>query len=148
MRVSVCSLGEETNVRFLEQVKLAEQLGFHAFMHADEKWTRDPYVRIAAATRMTSRIGFGFCVTDPYPRHPALSAQACATLAELAPGRLRVVMGAGSHFETLPTISNPKPVRGIRDGFDLMRPLWQVGRLWVDGDFARFKPGKRDLHPQ
>src|SRR6202035_1167918 len=88
MRISVCSLGEETNVRFLEQVKLAEQLGFHAFMHADEKWTRDPYVRIAAATRMTSRIGFGFCVTDPYTRHPALSAQACATLAELAPGRL------------------------------------------------------------
>ena len=42
MRVSVCSLGEETNARFLEQVKLAEQLGFHAFMHADEKWTRDP----------------------------------------------------------------------------------------------------------
>ena len=85
MKISVCSLGEETNVRFLEQVKLAEQLGFHAFMHADEKWTRDPYVRIAAATRMTSRIGFGFCVTDPYTRHPALSAQACATLAEPVP---------------------------------------------------------------
>jgi alkanesulfonate monooxygenase SsuD/methylene tetrahydromethanopterin reductase-like flavin-dependent oxidoreductase (luciferase family) len=86
MRVSVCSLGEETNVRFLEQVKLAEQLGFHAFMHADEKWTRDPYVRIAAATRMTSRIGLGFCVTDPYtffrrvlaPRWPSSRPAACA----------------------------------------------------------------------
>jgi 5,10-methylenetetrahydromethanopterin reductase len=148
MRISVCSLGEETNVRFLDQVKLAEQIGFHAFMHADEKWTRDPYVRIAAATRMTSRIGLGFCVTDPYTRHPALSAQACATLAELAPGRLRVVMGAGSHFETLPTISNPKPVRGIREGIDLMRRLWKGERVTVDGEFVKFKAGKLDFDPQ
>src|SRR5258708_4384634 len=148
MRVSVGSLGEETSVRFLEQVKLAEQLGFHAFMHADEKWTRDPYVRIAAATRITSRIGLGFCVTDPYTRHPALSAQACATLAELAPGRLRVVMGAGSHFETLPTISNPKPVRGIREGIDLMRRLWKGERVTVDGEFVKFKAGKLDFEPQ
>src|ERR1700692_1568719 len=107
MRVSVCSLGEETNVRFLEQVKLAEQLGFHAFMHADEKWTRDPYVRIAAATRMTSRIGLGFCVTDPYTRHPALSAQACATLGELAARRPSVVMASRHHFDTPPTHNNP-----------------------------------------
>src|ERR1700732_972246 len=148
MRVSVCSLGEETNVRFLEQVKLAEQLGFHAFMHADEKWTRDPYVRIAAATRMTSRIGFAFCVTDPYTRHPALSAQACATLAELAPGRLRVGMGAGSPFEALTTISNPKPVRGIREGIDLMRRWWKGERVTVDGEFVKFKAGKLDFDPQ
>jgi len=100
------------------------------------------------ATRMTSRIGFGFCVTDPYTRHPALSAQACATLAELAPGRLRVVMGAGSHFETLPTISNPKPVRGIREGIDLMRRLWKGERVTVDGELVKFKAGKLDFEPQ
>ncbi|HLH95190.1 MAG TPA: LLM class flavin-dependent oxidoreductase [Xanthobacteraceae bacterium] len=148
MRVSVCSLGEENNARFLEQVKLAEQLGFHAFMHADEKWTRDPYVRIAAATRIAPRIGFGFCVTDPYTRHPALSAQALATLAELAPGRLRVTMGAGSHFETLPTISNPKPVKGIREGIGLMRSLWKGERVTLDGEIIKFKAGKLDFEPQ
>jgi 5,10-methylenetetrahydromethanopterin reductase len=80
MRVSVCSLGEESNARYLEQVKLAEQLGFHAFMHADEKWTRDPYVRLGAATRVSSRIGLGLCVTDPYTRHPGLSGGGCVTL--------------------------------------------------------------------
>jgi len=148
MRVSVCSLGEETNARFLEQVKLAEQLGFHAFMHADEKWTRDPYVRVAAATRISSRIGLGLCVTDPYTRHPGLSAQACATLAELCPGRLRIVMGAGSHFETLPTISNPKPVKGIREGIGLMRQLWTGERVTLDGELIKFKAGKLDFDPQ
>ncbi len=148
MLISVCSLGEESNARYLEQVKLAEQLGFHAFLHADEKWTRDPYVRLAAATRVSSRIGLGLCVTDPYTRHPGLSAQASATLAELAPGRVRVVMGAGSHFETLPTISNPNPVKGIREGIDLMRRLWAGERVTLDGEIVKFKAGKLDFEPQ
>jgi 5,10-methylenetetrahydromethanopterin reductase len=148
MLISVCSLGEETNARYLEQVKLAEQLGFHAFLHADEKWTRDPYVRLAAATRVSSRIGLGLCVTDPYTRHPGLSAQASATLAELAPGRVRVIMGAGSHFETLPTISNPKPVKGIREGIELMRRLWTGERVTLDGEIIKFKAGKLDFDPQ
>src|SRR5258708_36507933 len=104
MRVSVCSLGEETNVRFLEQVKLAEQLGFHAFMHGDEKWTRDPYVRIAAATRMTSRFGCAFRVPNLYTRHPSSTARASPPLDELSPDRLRVPIGAASKFETLHTI--------------------------------------------
>lgn len=148
MRVSVCSLGEEPNARYLEQVKLAEQLGFHAFLHGDEKWTRDPYVRLAAATRVTSRIGLGLCVTDPYTRHPGLSAQAAATLAEFAPGRVRVIMGAGSHFETLPTISNPKPVKGIREGIELMRRLWSGERVTLDGELIKFKAGKLDFEPE
>lgn len=148
MRISVCSLGEESNARYLEQVKLAEQLGFHAFLHADEKWTRDPYVRLAAATRVSSRIGLGLCVTDPYTRHPGLSAQAGATLAELAPGRIRMIMGAGSHFETLPTISNPKPVKGIREGIGLMRGLWSGERVTLDGELIKFKAGKLDFEPQ
>jgi len=58
------------------------------------------------------------------------------------------VMGAGSHFETLPTISNPKPVRGIREGIDLMRRLWKGERVTVDGEFVKFKAGKLDFEPQ
>ncbi len=148
MRISVCSLGEETNARYLDQVKLAEQLGFHAFFHCDEKWTRDPYVRIAAATQISSRIGFGISVTDPYTRHPGLSAQAAATLAELAPGRFRVVMGAGSHFETLPGVGGYKPVRAIREGIELMRRLWTGERVTLDGEVIKFKAGRLDFDPQ
>src|SRR5258707_1035872 len=142
MRVSVCSLGEESNARFLEQVRLAELLGFHAFFHADEKWTRDVYVRLGAAARSSSRIGLGISVTDPYTRHPGLTAQATATLAEMAPGRLRVIMGAGSHFETLPGISTPTPTRGIREGIDLMRRLWTGERATRHGDVGTFQAGR------
>lgn len=148
MRISVCSLGEEPNARYLDQVKLAEQLGFHAFFHSDEKWTRDPYVRLAAATQVSSRLGLGLCVTDPFTRHPGLSAQAAATLAELAPGRIRVNISAGSHFETLPTVNHAKPVKGIREGVELMRRLWAGERVTIDGEVIKFKAGKLDFLPQ
>ena len=44
----------------------------------------------------------GTSVTDGVTRHPALTAQAAATLAEISGGRLNVIFGAGSHFETMP----------------------------------------------
>ncbi len=115
MKLSVVSLGAEPGARYLEQVKLAERLGFHAFFHNDKKWARDLFSRLGAAAQLTSRIGFGTSVIDPFTRHPALMAQATATLAELAPGRFRVVLGSGSHFETLPGYGNGKPVAALRE---------------------------------
>src|SRR5882762_10017577 len=125
MKLSIVSLGGEPGSRYIEQLKLAERLGYHAFFHNDKKWARDVYARLGAATLISSRIGLGISATDPYTRHPALTAQATATLAEMAPGRLRVVMGSGSHFETLPGYGNPKPVRGIGESIELMRRLWK-----------------------
>ncbi len=99
MKLSIASLGAEPSARFLEQVRLAERLGFHAFFHNDKKWAQDVYVRLGAATQVSSRIGLGISATDPYTRHPALTAQATASIAEMAPGRFRVIIGSGSHFE-------------------------------------------------
>jgi hypothetical protein len=62
-------------------------------------------------------------VIDPYTRHPALLAQATATIAEMAPKRFRVIMGSGSHFETLPGYGSPKPVAGLREAADLMQRI-------------------------
>ncbi|HLH95210.1 MAG TPA: LLM class flavin-dependent oxidoreductase [Xanthobacteraceae bacterium] len=147
MKLSIASLGAEPSSRYLEQVKLAERLGFHAFFHNDKKWARDVFSRLGAATQATSRIGLGTSVIDPYTRHPALMAQATATLAELAPGRLRVVMGSGSHFETLPGYGNAKPVAGLREATQLMRALWAGEKITLDGQVFKFKDGALDWHP-
>jgi 5,10-methylenetetrahydromethanopterin reductase len=147
MKVSIASLGGEPGQRYLEQVKLAERLGFHAFFHNDKKWARDPFSRLGAATQVTSRLGLGTSVIDPYTRHPALLAQATATLAELAPGRLRVVMGSGSHFETLPGYGNTKPVAALREATQLMRALWAGEQITLDGQVVKFKDGALDWKP-
>ncbi|TDE00684.1 LLM class flavin-dependent oxidoreductase [Jiangella asiatica] len=145
MRFSIASLGEEPAGRFGEFVRLCELLGYESFCHSDEKWTRDVYVRLAVAAASTSRIGLGITVTDPYTRHPALTAQAAATLGEASSGRLRVFLGAGSHFETLPGYASVRPVVGIRESIELMRRLWDGERVTLDGEIVRFTGGELDF---
>jgi len=147
MKISLASLGGEPTARYLEQVKLAERLGFHAFFHNDKKWAREVFSRLGAATQATSRIGLGTSVIDPYTRHAALLAQATATLAEMAPGRFRVIMGSGSHFETLPGYGSPKPVAGLREAADLIQRLWRGETVSIDGEIVKFKDGALDWKP-
>jgi 5,10-methylenetetrahydromethanopterin reductase len=147
MKLSLASLGAEPSARFLQQVRLAEQLGFHAFFHNDKKWAREVFSRLGAATQCTTTIGLGTSVIDPYTRHAALLAQATATLAELAPGRFRVIMGSGSHFETLPGYGSPKPVAGLREAADVMRRLWRGEKVSLDGEVVKFKDGALDWKP-
>ena len=147
MKLSIASLGAEPGARYLEQVKLAELLGFHGFFHNDKKWARDVFSRLGAATQVTSRIGLGTSVIDPYTRHAAVVAQATATLAEMAPGRFRVCMGSGSHFETLPGYGSPKPVAGLREATKLMRGLWNGEKVTIDGEVVKFKEGSLDWKP-
>src|SRR5258708_27730899 len=147
MKLSIASLGAEPGARYLQQVKLAERLGFHAFFHNDKKWARDPFARLGAAERVTSGIGLGTGVIAPYPRHPALLAQATATLAELAPGRFRVVLGSGSHFETLPGYRNDRPVATLREATQLMRALWAGETVTLDGQVVKFRNGALDWKP-
>jgi 5,10-methylenetetrahydromethanopterin reductase len=147
MKLSLASLGAEPGAHFLQEVKLAERLGFHAFFHNDKKWAREVFSRLGAATQCTTTIGLGTSVIDPYTRHAALLAQATATLAELAPGRFRVIMGSGSHFETLPGYGSPKPVAGLREAAELMQRLWRGEKVDLDGEVVKFKDGSLDWKP-
>jgi 5,10-methylenetetrahydromethanopterin reductase len=147
MKVSIASMGDEPSSRYLDRVKLAELLGFHAMFHNDKKWARDVFVRLGAATQVTSRIGLGTSVIDPYTRHAALLAQGAATIAELAPDRFRAIMGSGSHFETLPGYDNKKPVSGLREAADLMKRLWRGEKVTIDGEVVKFKEGTLDWKP-
>jgi len=147
MKLSLASTGAEPGARFLEHVKLAELLGFHAFLHSDKKWTREVFSRLGAATQCTTRLGLGTCVVDPYTRHPALLAQAAATLAEMAPGRFRVVMGSVGDFATLPGYAPPHPLTGLREAADLMQRLWRGETVTLDGEVVKFRGGSLAWKP-
>ena len=82
MKLSLASLGAEPGTRFLEHVKLAELLGFHAFFHNDKKWAREVFSRLGAATQVTTRLGLGISAIDPIRVIRRSLAQATATLAE------------------------------------------------------------------
>jgi 5,10-methylenetetrahydromethanopterin reductase len=145
MEFWIASLGEEPHRRFIDFVRQCELLGYDGFTHADEKWTRDVYVRLGAAAAATDRIRLGITVTDPFTRHPALTAQAAATLNEAAGGRFRLYLGAGSHFETLPGYEVTRPAVAIEEMIELLRRLWAGERVTMEGDIVQFLAGKLDF---
>src|SRR5262245_34005133 len=117
---------------------LAEAVGFDAVWVPDERFYRDCYVTLAAVAQATRRVRLGPCVTDPYSRHPALTAVAAATLDELAGGRAVLGLGAGiSGFAAL-GLRRGRPATALREAITLVRRLWAGEEVAQAGQIVRF----------
>ena len=74
----------------------AEAGGFDGVGMPDHHHTgRDVFVRLALAAAATERVTLFPAVTNPVTRHPAVVASLANSLAELAPGRVRIMLGSG-----------------------------------------------------
>ena len=77
-------------------VKRAEELGFsHAWFYDTQMLSGDCFVAMGAAAVNTSRIRLGTGVLIPSNRIAAVTANAFATLNQLAPGRIDYGIGTG-----------------------------------------------------
>jgi 5,10-methylenetetrahydromethanopterin reductase len=74
----------------------AEASGLDEFWLGDEGPAREPWAVLAAAAAATRRITLAVGITNPYVRHPALTATTALTVAELAGGASRVILGLGA----------------------------------------------------
>ena len=95
MTIGVLTLGNQTIERLVSLAQLAEHAGYDRFWLADERFYREVYGALAVVATHTRRVALGPCVTDPYSRHPALTAMAIATLDEISKGRAILGFGAG-----------------------------------------------------
>ena len=89
----------------------------------------------------------GPCVTDPYTRHPAITAMAAASLAELLPGRFNLGIGAGYSGLSALGIKQIKPVNTLREAITLMRELWTGEWTTFDGEQVSFTNGRLEFVP-
>jgi 5,10-methylenetetrahydromethanopterin reductase len=79
-----------------DHVALAEELGFaSAWCYDSPLLYQDPFVALARAAERTRRIGLGIGVLVPGLRAPVATVAALRGLTALAPGRVRVAVGAG-----------------------------------------------------
>lgn len=77
-------------------VRRAEELGFsHAWFYDTQLISADPFVAMAAAAMVTSRIRLGTGVLIPSNRIAPVAANALASLNRLAPGRIDFGVGTG-----------------------------------------------------
>jgi 5,10-methylenetetrahydromethanopterin reductase len=147
MKPGLLFAGRVPPSRMIEIARTAENCGFGQIWMADERFYRDVYAYLTLIAANTSRIELGTCVTDPYSRHPALTAVAIATVDEIANGRALLGIGAGlSGFAEL-GIDRRRPAVAIREAIELIRKLLCGGEVDFDGEFVKFRHGRLDFSP-
>ncbi|MDA4114907.1 MAG: LLM class flavin-dependent oxidoreductase [Thaumarchaeota archaeon] len=139
-----------------QTVKLADELGFEG------AWLGDHYMPwihsggragmvwplLGVCLEATKKICVGPIVTTPIGGryHPALVAQACATLDEIYPGRLTLAVGTGEAVNEYPFMERwpswKERTERLVEGVRLMRQLWESDS-YFDFDGRYF--GKKQL---
>src|SRR5256886_15858128 len=135
---------------------LAEQLGFDSAVVSDHfhPW-RDtgghppvPFAWLGALGASTSRIRMGTSVVTPTFRyHPAIVAQASATLGLLFPDRFFLGVGSGESMNETPVTAGewPEPgerVRRLREAVRLMKKLWTEDYVTFEGKYYKTREAK------
>jgi 5,10-methylenetetrahydromethanopterin reductase len=147
MELELLMLGDASVAQLAERARLAESCGFAAVWLADERFYREVYASLAQIALATSRVRVGPCVTDPFARHPALTAMAIATLDEISAGRAALGLGVGvSGFAEL-GIRPVKPPRALRETVALIRALLRGERAEVAGEAISFHGGRLGFTP-
>ncbi len=102
----------------------AEKTGFDYVWITDHYNNRNVYVSLSMVANYTNKIVLGPGVTNPYVAHPVITAQAVASLTELAPGRVVCGLGVGDKT-TLEMLKIPqeKPLSAIREATSIIRNL-------------------------
>lgn len=96
MKFDIGILGTEPLPVIVEQVKLAESLGYDTVWITDSHLVcRELWVTLGACAMATSRVRLGPGIAVPHTRHVSVTASAAATLDDLAPGRVVVGIGTG-----------------------------------------------------
>ena len=149
-------LGEDQGdpAEFRKCVILAEKLGFDCawlgdhFMPWVHAGNRSAFVwsLLGSALESTDRIKIGPYVTAPIGAryHPAILAQASATLDSLYPGRVLIGVGTGeavneAHFMDVWPPWRERMER-LTEGIELMRRLWSCNSFFdFDGKYFRMK---------
>jgi len=147
MGLELLMLGDTPVSQLAERARFAEACGFDTVWIADERFYREVYSCLTRVALATSRVRLGPCVTDPFARHPALTAMAIATLDEIADGRAVLGLGAGVSGFTELGIQPRKPPRALRESIALIRALLSGETVDVQGEVISFRDGHLSFEP-
>lgn len=127
LRLGLLTLGRHTPVDLMALGEVARRSGFERLWYADERFFRDCWATLGFLSGRLPEIGLGVCVTDPFVRHPALTAAAAATVHEMSGGRFTLGLGAGISGLAAMGIERARPLTAMREAIELIRSLWAGG---------------------
>lgn len=129
----------------IELARLSESLGYRQLWYTDVRFFRDCYVSLAVVAMHTKRIQLGPGVTDPYTRHPALTAAAIATLDELSGGRALLGLGIGGYGFGQIGLETRLPVAALREAVDVVRALLRGDEVTRQGKIVTVRGGRLEF---
>jgi 5,10-methylenetetrahydromethanopterin reductase len=147
MRTAVCLQGIDTPEVFEQYVGQIDRLGYDALWLTDSSLhSRNCWAYLTLAARASARLRLGTAVTNPVTRHPAVTAVAAATVAEISGGRVTLGIGAGDR-PLLSLGERPARLADLEKSIEVIRALWagqhvteQARGFGLDDAHYRFAP--------
>ncbi len=127
--------------------RLCEELGYRSLWYTDVRFGRECYLGLASIAAHTESIELGPGVTDPYTRHPAITAAAIATFDEMCGGRARLGLGVGGQGFRELGIDRPRPITALRETVAMVRALLRGERVDREGKIASLANGSLTFTP-
>lgn len=133
MRTGVTLQGVDQPAEFEAMVAEIENLGYDNFWLTDSSLhSRYCWAYLTLAARQTTRMRIGTAVTNPVTRHPAITAVAAATVAEISGGRTILGIGAGDR-PLLSLGQQPARIATLEASVAAIRALWAGQEVEADG---------------
>jgi len=125
--------------KVLHAIKQAEQIGVPMAWVPSWPVGPDALGIVTAAAVQTESIELGTGITIASPRHPLTLANEALVMAELAPQRFRLGLGASHQpaIEGLYGLDFAKPVARLREYITVLRGLLWDGRIDFNGEYYR-----------
>jgi 5,10-methylenetetrahydromethanopterin reductase len=135
MSTFTASLANHHNPQYIVETveHIDASLSYDTFLIGDERLNYNTHALLALAAEHTEEIGLGTGVTNPYTRHPAMTAAAIATLDKLSDGRAKLGLGSGSSIGLDPLgYDQSDPVGTTRDAIKVIRRLLDGEQVSLD----------------
>lgn len=156
MRIGYWAAQEQYSMqKLLDSVIQAEQAGFQTTGTSDHfhPWWHDngygnfTWVWIAAAAERTKKMHFMTGITAlVYRYHPAIVAQAFASLDTLYPGRITLGVGSGEAMNEMPLgfdwPSAGERLERTREAIEIIEQLWTGGFVNFSGKYYKIRNAK------
>jgi 5,10-methylenetetrahydromethanopterin reductase len=130
----------------MHYAQLAESAGFESVWQAESRLVREATVPMAAYAAVTERIEIGSGVVNTWTRNVGLLAATFSTLDDLAPGRVK--LGLGAWWDPLAAkvgIHRRRTLTCMRETVEAVRRLLAMERVTYHGEFVNLDDVEIDI---
>jgi len=157
-----CAQEQHSPDKIIEFSSIAEVVGFDIISVSDHfhPWSDTggqsafPWLMVGIIAERTKKVAVGTSVTTPLFRyHPAIVAQAFATLGYLYPGRIFLTLGTGHSMNETPLgfewpTSPKEKIKRLEEAVEIINLLWSKEFVTYDGNYYKIHKAKLYTKPK